>query len=527
MEEERLAAALVLATQGGGDELLVVLTDVRPDRAAALRRRLDHRDIAKARERHVQRARDGRRGESENVDLEAKLTKQLLLRHAEALLLVDEDKPEAARHDVAREDPMCADEDVDPSRGELAQYALHLRGLAEARHHLDRHRLVAVALAKRVPVLLRENRRRRENERLPAVDGGDERRPHGDLGLAEADVSAHESIHRPRLFHVLLDCLDRPSLVGRLFEREARLELLHEVAVYLVGDTRCTLSLRVERDQLTGELVCARTGPTLEQLPRLATELRECRRMAVRTHVPRDLADLFVGDVEAIVAPEGEKEIVARDSGDRLRLEPEQLADPVILVNDMVARTEVGEALECAAETDVAARRALAKDLGVGKENEPELTQYEAAARGRDREEKPGSAGRSSPTRSSSASTRRSIAFVRSASPSCANVTTTRLPALTKPARSFSASTRPRAATAGRCASKACCWLRQGAWSAHRVAELEVPPSSSRHTFRTSSSCQTRSTCGRGATRSPGTAGASLARSLVDASASSLRSAAG
>src|SRR5437764_1412878 len=54
---------------------------------------------------------------------------------------------------------------------------------------------------------------------------------------------------------------------------------------------------------------------------------------------------------------------------------------------------------------------------------------------------------------SSSASIFRSSPCVRSASPRWAKATTTRLPPRTKAASSFSASARPRAATAGRCPS--------------------------------------------------------------------------
>jgi hypothetical protein len=54
-------------------------------------------------------------------------------------------------------------------------------------------------------VLLGEDRRRDEHERLLAVDGDRERRAHRDLGLAEADVAADEPVHRARRLEVLLD----------------------------------------------------------------------------------------------------------------------------------------------------------------------------------------------------------------------------------------------------------------------------------------------------------------------------------
>ena len=91
-------------------------------------------------------------------------------------------------------------------------------------------------------------------------------------------------------------------------------------------------------------------------------------------------------DVEPVLAAEGEEEVVARDAGDRLRLEAEELADAVILVDDVVADAQVGEGGERAAEPRVRARRALAEDLRVGQEDEAEVAPDEAAPRRRDRE---------------------------------------------------------------------------------------------------------------------------------------------
>ena len=112
------------------------------------------------------------------------------------------------------------DQDVDLPLLELLEDPLLIRARPEARDHLDADREVAVALAERVPVLLGEDRRRAEDERLPAVQRDGEGGPHGDLGLAEADVAADEPIHRPRRLEILLDRLDRLQLVVGLAVRE-------------------------------------------------------------------------------------------------------------------------------------------------------------------------------------------------------------------------------------------------------------------------------------------------------------------
>ncbi len=92
-------------------------------------------------------------------------------------------------------------------------------------------------------------------------------------------------------------------------------------------------------------------------------------------------------DVEPIVAAEGEQQVIARDAGDFLRLEAEELADAVILVHDEVARTQVCERLQRAPAEAPLARHAAAEDLMVGQEHEPELAPDEAATCRLDREE--------------------------------------------------------------------------------------------------------------------------------------------
>src|SRR5206468_978665 len=77
----------------------------------------------------------------------------------------------------------------------------------------------------------------------------------------------------------------------------------------------------------------------------------------------------------------------ARDPCDLLRLEAAQLGDAVVLVDDVVAGAQVGEALQRAPGRGRRARRALSEDLRVGKERKPEVAPDEAAARGRDRED--------------------------------------------------------------------------------------------------------------------------------------------
>ena len=234
-------------------------------------------------------------------------------------------------------------------------------------------------------MLLGEHGRRHEHQHLLAADRDRERRAQRDLGLAEADVAADEPVHRMRRLEVLLDRLDRRALVLGLAVRELALELLDPLVLDVVGDARLRLALRVELQQLAGHLAEVRARARLQVVPRLAAELRERRRLRVGADVAADLADLLVRDVDAVVAAVGEQEVVARDAGDLLRLEAEQLRDAVVLVHDVVAGAQVGEALQRAARRARRARRPLAEDLRVGQQREAELAPDEAASRRRDR----------------------------------------------------------------------------------------------------------------------------------------------
>ena len=169
VHEVHLPAALQLLLDGRANQLLVPGRHHRLDRHAVFGRRLDHAHVAQAEQRHVQRARNRRGRHGEHVHFLAKLLEPLLVAHAEALLLIDDDQAEVAELHVLRQQAVRADHDVDLAGLELRQRFFLLLRRAEAAEHLDLDGEGREALLEGVEVLEGEHRGRREHRDLAAV----------------------------------------------------------------------------------------------------------------------------------------------------------------------------------------------------------------------------------------------------------------------------------------------------------------------------------------------------------------------
>jgi hypothetical protein len=126
-------------------------------------------------------------------------------------------------------------------------------------------------------MLLCQQRRRHEDGRLVPVLHGLEHRSHGDLGLAESDITTHEPIHRHGLFHVGLHVLDRLELVRGLRVVEGLLELALPGCVRRERVTGGRVAAPVQIDELLGNLPDSGTHPGLLARPLSSTHAVERR----------------------------------------------------------------------------------------------------------------------------------------------------------------------------------------------------------------------------------------------------------
>ena len=105
--------------------------------------------------------------------------------------------------------------------------------------------MIAKAMAKSLQVLLRQDGRRRQHGDLLAAFDGEERRAHGDFGLAVADIAANQSVHRLLALHAGEGFVDGALLVGGFLILESGFEFF--IQVVRRARRRCRRALRAGR----------------------------------------------------------------------------------------------------------------------------------------------------------------------------------------------------------------------------------------------------------------------------------------
>jgi hypothetical protein len=112
------------------------------------------------------------------------------------------------------------DDDVELAVGQFLEGLRRLPGGLEARQFGDSDRPVGKAVAESLEVLFAEQGGRAQDGYLPAAGHGAESGAQGDFGLAEADVTTDQTVHRSARFHVFDHCGDRCGLILRFFKTE-------------------------------------------------------------------------------------------------------------------------------------------------------------------------------------------------------------------------------------------------------------------------------------------------------------------
>ncbi len=150
---------------------------------------------------------------------------------------------------------MRADQDVDLALLGTFEDILFLFRGPEARKHFDHHGELAEAPLEALEVLEAEHRSRCQHGDLLAILHRLEGRAHGNFGLAVTNVTAEQTVHRLRRFHVGFDIRNRRQLVVGLVEVEGVFELALHVVIRREGRAHCSFALRIELQKLFGHVL--------------------------------------------------------------------------------------------------------------------------------------------------------------------------------------------------------------------------------------------------------------------------------
>ena len=114
----------------------------------------NHAQVAQAFERHAQRAGNRRGGEGEHIDLGAQRLHLLLVAHAKAVLLINDQQTQVLEMRVLAEQLVGADHDVDRAIGHTLQRGGDFLARAKAAHLGHFYRPLAEAVHQCLVVLL-------------------------------------------------------------------------------------------------------------------------------------------------------------------------------------------------------------------------------------------------------------------------------------------------------------------------------------------------------------------------------------
>src|SRR5207342_482887 len=107
------------------------------------------------------------------------------------------------------------------------------------------------------------------------------------------------------------------------------------------GVTLADLALGIEIDQLAGHRARRPPRPRLEVLPALAAQRAERGLVALRSDVAADAGELVRGGEHPVAAAVLQLEVVPRDAGEGLGVEAGEAGDAVILVDHVVADSQL------------------------------------------------------------------------------------------------------------------------------------------------------------------------------------------
>ena len=219
---ETLPAPVMFTQQRLADGHGVKLADIGANRQSVYGRRADDRQIPNARQRQLQRPRDGRCCQREHVDIGPQLFEPLFMRDTKALLFIDHQKPKIVELNAFGQQRVRAHHDIDGAGCHplLGLGRLFRPDKARQLPHMDRK--AAKPFRKALGMLPGQQRCGRDHRHLNAGHRCNKGCAHGHFGFAKADIAANQAVHGTACCHIGHHIADGAQLIVGFFVRKAR-----------------------------------------------------------------------------------------------------------------------------------------------------------------------------------------------------------------------------------------------------------------------------------------------------------------
>ena len=310
------------------------------NREAVDRGRGDHAHILDAGQRHLQGARNRRRGQGQHVNIGAQPLQLFLMSDPEMLFLVHHQKHEIVERDIFTQQRVRADHDIDLARCEGALGLGRLTRRHQTGELRDPRRGAGEAFLEGREMLAAQQRRRHHHRDLTAGHDGIESRAQGDLRFAETHIAANQPVHRPTRIEIGDGVGDRAMLVTGLVIGKARAKFLIQPIRW--RDTRRGLkgALGRDLDEFAGHLKQMFLQPRLPRLPAGAAQPVELGNPFAGTEARQHL-DILHRHVEAVVPGIGQLQTIVRRGADDDRFQTLVAADAVLDMDHQIARRKI------------------------------------------------------------------------------------------------------------------------------------------------------------------------------------------
>ncbi len=343
--DEALPAAEMLAQQRLAHHHRIERRNRGANGQPVHRRRGDHRKLAQSRQRHLQGARDRRRGQRQHMHIMPQRLQPFLVRYAKALLFVDNHQAQPLEIDGFREDGMRPHHHIHGTvRQPFARrLCLARRNQARKRAHLQREAMKARLEGFRM--LPRQQRCRAHHRHLRAARCRHKSCPERHFGLAEADIAAHQPIHRPPGRQILDHIGHRAQLIVGLGPWEA----VHKGGIALrIGRKSIGLARGAQGSnlqQFVRNLADALLHPRLALRPGLSAQPVKPHAFGVRAIAAQNI-EIFNRHIKLVTAGIFQSHGIVRGPRNGDRGEPQIAPDAMLLVHHQFAQIECLQILQ-------------------------------------------------------------------------------------------------------------------------------------------------------------------------------------